>query len=177
MVLELPSLAIKLNKEFKNEKKNENINNINNTIIINKDTKDSSSELKGILPEIIEKSQTPEIIKIFKEYLLLTLIDYFKNDLILFNNLLEVFKHIVFKEEDIIKLISILVTDGDVSRIKIDYELPDQFKACGCCSKLPVYRKITSIIIDNKNNFKIKYESFYVQMQTEFNISLEYILI
>jgi hypothetical protein len=69
------------------------------------------------LPEIIEKSQTQEIIKIFKEYILLTLIDYFKNDLILLNNLLEISKNIVFKEEDIIKLISILVTDGDVSRI------------------------------------------------------------
>jgi hypothetical protein len=150
MSFELPSLSLKINKEFKNENKNENINNINNTIIINKDAKDSTTELKGVLPEIIEKSQTPEIIKIFKEYLLLTLIDYFKNDIILLNNLLEISKYIVFKEEDIIKLISILVTDGDVFRIKIDYELPDQFKICSCCTKLPVYRKITSIIIDNK---------------------------
>jgi hypothetical protein len=166
MSFELPSLSLKINKEFKNENKNENINNINNTI-----------ELKGVLPEIIEKSQTPEIIKIFKEYLLLTLIDCFKNDIILLNNLLEISKYIVLKEEDIMKLIFILVTDSDVSRIKIDYELPDQFKICSCCSKLPVYRKITSIIIDNKNSFKIIYESFYVQMQTEFNISLDYILI
>jgi hypothetical protein len=35
--------------------KNDNINNINNTIIINKYTKDSSTELKGLFPEIIEK--------------------------------------------------------------------------------------------------------------------------
>jgi hypothetical protein len=177
MSFELPSLSLKINKEFKNENKNENINNINNTIIINKDTKHSTSELKGILPEIIEKSQTQEIIKTFKEYLLLTLINYFKNDIILLNNLLEVFKHIVFKEEDIINLISILVTDGDVSRIKIEYELPDNFNVCSYCTKLPISRQITSIIIDNKNSFKIKYESFNVQMQTEFNISLDYILI
>jgi hypothetical protein len=78
MSFELPSLSLKINKEFKNENKNENINNINNTIIINKDTKDSTSELKEVLLEIIEKLQTPEIIKIFKEYLLLTLIDYFR---------------------------------------------------------------------------------------------------
>jgi hypothetical protein len=52
-------LSLKINKEFKNENKNENINNINNTIIINKDTKDSTTELKEVLPEIIEKSQTP----------------------------------------------------------------------------------------------------------------------
>jgi hypothetical protein len=63
---ELPSLSLKINKEFKNENKNENINNINNTITINKDTKDSTTELKEVLPEIIEKSQTPEIIKILK---------------------------------------------------------------------------------------------------------------
>jgi hypothetical protein len=78
----LPSFSVKINKEFKNENKNENINTINNTIIINKDTKDSNTKSKELLPEIIEKSQTPEIIKIFKEYLLLMLIDYFKNDII-----------------------------------------------------------------------------------------------
>jgi hypothetical protein len=117
MSFKLPSLSLKINKEFKNENKdeNENINNINNTIIINKDTKDSTTQLKELLPEIIEKSQTQEIIKVFKEYLLLTLIDYFKNDLILLNNLLEISKHIVFNEEDFVKVISIFVTDGDVS--------------------------------------------------------------
>jgi hypothetical protein len=158
MTLELPSLSLKLNKEFKNENKNENenINNINNTVIIKKDVKDNkeiNTVVERLLPEIVEKSQTPDIIKIFKEYLLLTLIDYFKNYLILLENS----KHIVFKEEDIIKLISIVVTDGDVSRIKIETELPDHFKACSCCTKLPIYRKITSIITDNKNSFKIRY--------------------
>jgi hypothetical protein len=77
-------LSLKINKEFKNENENENINNINNTIIINKDMKDNkkaNTELKELLLEIIEKSQTPEIIKKFKKYLLLTLIYYFKNDL------------------------------------------------------------------------------------------------
>jgi hypothetical protein len=53
--LNLPSLSLKINKEFKNKNKNENINNINNMIIINKNTKDSSTELKELLPEIIEK--------------------------------------------------------------------------------------------------------------------------
>jgi hypothetical protein len=77
---------------------------------------------------------------------------------------LDIFKHIVFKEEDIIKLIFILITYGDVSRFKVDYELPDQFKAYSFCSKLPIYRKITSIIINNKNSFKIKYKSFNVQI-------------
>jgi hypothetical protein len=150
-------LSLKLNKEFKNKNKNENINKIKNTIIINKnvnDNKEVNTKVKKLLPEIIEKSQPTKIIKIFKEYLLLTLINYFKNDLILLNNFLEISKHIIFRKEDIIKLKSILVTEHDVSRIKIDSELPDQFNACGC-SKLPIYRKITSIIIYNKKSFKI----------------------
>jgi hypothetical protein len=59
---------------------------------------------------------------------------FFKSDLIFFNNLLEVSKHIVFKKEDLIKLISILTTKSDISKIKIEYEFPDHFKACSCCS-------------------------------------------
>jgi hypothetical protein len=59
-------------------------------------------------------------------------------------------------------LISILVTNFDISRIRIDHEIPDTFKTCECCAKLPIYRKITSIIIDNKNNFEVNYNSFYV---------------
>jgi hypothetical protein len=81
--------------------------------------------LDPIKPISIEKSNTPEIIKVFKEYLVKTILDYFKNELILLNNILEVSKYIVFREEDLIKLISILVTDCDVSRIKIEHELPD----------------------------------------------------
>jgi hypothetical protein len=96
---------------------------------------------------------------VFKEYLLKTILDYFKNELILLNNILELSKHIVFREEDLIKLISILVTDCNISRIKIDHEIPDAFKTCGCCGKIPIYN-ITSIIIDNKNNFEVNYNSF-----------------
>jgi hypothetical protein len=82
----------------------------------------------------------------------------------------------VFREEDLIKLISILVTDCDISRIRIDHELPDLYKSCWWCGKILIYPNITSIIIDNKNNFEVNYNSFYVQMQTEFNISLQYLL-
>jgi hypothetical protein len=129
-----------------------------------------------IKPISIEKSNTPEIIKVFKEYLLKTILDYFKNELILLNDILEVFKHIVFREEDLIKLISILITDCDISRIRLNHEIPDAFNTCGYCVKLHIYRKITSIIIDNKNNFEVNYNSFYVQMQTAFNIWLQYLL-
>jgi hypothetical protein len=124
MTTVLPNLSLNLNKEFKNENKSENINNISNTIIINKKpvaivTTSSTNSLDPIMPISIEKSNTPEIIKVFKEYLLKTILDYFKNELILLNNILEVSKHIVFREEDLIKLISIFVTDCDISRIII----------------------------------------------------------
>jgi hypothetical protein len=66
-----------------------------------------------------------EIIKVFKEYFFKTIVDYFKNELILLKNILEVSKHIMFREEDLIKLISILVTDCDISRIRIDHEIPN----------------------------------------------------
>jgi hypothetical protein len=135
MTMSLPNLSLNLNKEFKNKNKNENINNISNMIIINKEpaaslSTGSTNSLEPIKPLSIEKSNTPEIIKVFKEYLLKTILDYFKNELILLNNILEVSKHIVFREEDLIKLISILVTDCDISRIRIDHELPDLYKSC-----------------------------------------------
>jgi hypothetical protein len=69
MSFEFPGLYLKLNKEFKNKNKNENINNINNTIIINKDVNDNKevkTEVERLLPDTIEKSQTSEIINIFK---------------------------------------------------------------------------------------------------------------
>jgi hypothetical protein len=80
-----------------------------------------------------------EIIKVFKEYHLKTILDYFKNELILLNNILELSKNVVFNEEDLTKFIYILVTNCDISRIRIDHDIPDAFKTCGCCEKLPIY--------------------------------------
>jgi hypothetical protein len=53
------------------------------------------------------------------KYLLLTLIDYFKNEIILLNNIIELSKHIVLKEDDLKKLIAILVTENNDSRITL----------------------------------------------------------
>jgi hypothetical protein len=177
----LPNLSLNLNKEFKNEKKSENINNISNTIIINKEPvttlTTSTNSLDPIKPISIEKSNTPEIIKVFKEYLLKTILDYFKNELILLNYILEVSKHIVFREENLINLISILVTDCEISRIKIDHEMADVFKTYGCCAKLPFYCKITSIIIDNKYNFEVNYNTYsqinYILQKSEMDFVIE----
>jgi hypothetical protein len=187
-----------------NEDKNENKNNITNTIIINRDeTKlspltprssisrpsspkvtspynslmiDTSPEHIETFAPDIERQSTPECIKAFKDYLLLTLIHYFKNDIILFNNLIELSKYIVLKLDDLRKLIAILLTDGDINRIMVESELPKTFNCCPCADKLPIYNKISSIIIDKKKDFKVKYNEVYTQMQLEFNISLDFVL-
>jgi hypothetical protein len=169
--MSLPNLSLKINKELKNENKNENNNNnnnnnsISNTIIINKESTSQTSLEENKLIQI-EKYQTPEIIKTFKEYLLLTLIDYFKNEMILLNNIIELSKYIVLKEDDLKKLITILVTESDDLRITPECKLPDSFKTSQpCCSKISIYKKITSIVIDNKHEFRNQYNSFYTQMQ------------
>jgi hypothetical protein len=153
--MSLQNLSFKINKELKNENKNENNNNnTNNTIIINKKSTSQTSLEENKLIHI-EKSQIPKIIKTFKEYLLLTLIYCFKNEMILLNNIIELSKYFVLKEDNLKKLIAILVTENDDSRITLEYELPNSFKTCQpCCSKIPIYKKITSIVIDNKHEFR-----------------------
>jgi hypothetical protein len=90
--MSLQNLSLKINKELIIENKNENNNNntniISNTIIINKESTTQTS-LEDNKFVHIEKFQTQEIIKIFKKYLLLTLIEYFKNEMILLNNIIE----------------------------------------------------------------------------------------
>jgi hypothetical protein len=191
----LPDLSLKLEKKTtsSNENKNENKNNINNTIIIN-NTEDKTKTIPS-LPESIYLNNddedddnndenarikslcfTPEPIKLFKDHLLHILINYFSNDLCLINNLLELSRKIILKEKDLKKLLALLITDGDESKIAIDYELPEKLKSCSCCEHIPVYRKILSIIIDNKYEFKYHHNQYATQIQTEFNISLDYIL-
>jgi hypothetical protein len=96
--------------------------------------------------------------------------------MILLNIVIELSKYTVLKEDDLKKLIAILVTENDDSRITLECELPDSFKTFHTLSKIPIYKKITSIIIDNKHEFRNDYNSFYKQMQKEFNISLEFVL-
>jgi hypothetical protein len=186
--MSLPNLSLNLEKKFSNtntnENKNENNNKITNTIIINDPNKNLNSEIiknnDNILSSEIsiprDQCQTPEIIKLFRDYLLITLIQYFKDEIILCNNVIETSKRIIMKEIDLKKLIAILITDNNESRITIESEIPDHFKCC-CLKELPIYKKISSIVIDKKQEFKIFYNQFYIQMQQEFNISLDYVLI
>jgi hypothetical protein len=189
----LPDLSLKLDKKItsSNDNKNENKNNISNTIIINNteekrknntprplstDSTYSNDDSEEENIKIKSLCSTPEPIKLFKEYLLHILINYFSEDLSLINNLIELSKKIILKEKDLKKLISLLITDGDDSKILIEYELPDKLKTCSFCEHVPIYKKILSIIIDNKYEFRYNHNQYSTQMQTEFNISLDYVL-
>jgi hypothetical protein len=109
--------------------------------------------------------------------LLTVLISYFKNNIVLLNNLVELSGNIITKLSDLILLISLLL---EISSDKITVEL-EEITSNNCCGKfckhLHRYRKIKDIIIDKKQSFKINYNQFYIQLQTEYNISLEFILL
>jgi hypothetical protein len=171
----LPNLTLKSKKEFKNENKNENNNNLTQTVIINPISSQIESEDKK--KEITPQLSIPEPISTFKDYFLNVLIEYFKDEYVLVNNIVEFSKKIVMREAHLRKLIAILCTDADDSRILIDYDVPD--KVSSCCKPIArhiLYKQIKSIIIDNKLEFKVFYNQFASQMGNEFNISLGYIL-
>jgi hypothetical protein len=125
----------------------------------------------------IERSETPLNVKQFKETFLSILISYFKNNIVLLNNLVELSDKIITKVSDLTLLISLLL---NISQNKIDI-LVEEISSSGCCGKicrqLPRYRKINDIIIDKKQSFKVSYNQFYIQLQTEFNISLDFVLL
>jgi hypothetical protein len=179
MTVALPSLELKLKKEINSSLSNtsSNTNTTNNIINL-----PNPSELK--ISDIPEKASskeslsiTPEHIIRFREALLLILIGYFKNNIVLLNNLIELSDNIIMKMEDLIFLISILLQLNS-SDFRVDVEDIEAKNCCGkICSKLPRYRRINDIIIKNKSSFKITYNQYYVQMMTEYNISLDYIMI
>jgi hypothetical protein len=105
----LPNLTLKSKKEFKNENKNENNNNLTQTVIINP----ISTQIE---PEDKKKEITPQL-SIPEEYVLV-------------NNIVEFSKKIVMREAHLRKLIAILCTDADDSRILIHYDVPDKVSSC-----------------------------------------------
>jgi hypothetical protein len=166
----LPSLELKLKKEINTSLTNTNTNTINN--IINLSSEPAKKELSA---KDISSPPVPDHITRFKEALLLILISYFKNNIVLLNNLIELSDSIIMKMEDLIFLISILLQISEKSDVKVDVEDIETKSCCGrICSKLPRYRKINDIIIKNKSSFKVAYNQYYVQMMTEYNISMDY---
>jgi hypothetical protein len=125
----------------------------------------------------LERSGTPLNVKQFKETFMVILIGYFKNNIILLNNLVELSEKIITKLSDLTLLISLLL---NISQNKVEV-LVEEVSTTSCCGKicrqLPRYRKTNDIIIDKKQSFKVSHNQFYVQLQTEFNISLDYVLL
>jgi hypothetical protein len=89
----------------------------------------------------------------------------------------ELSEKIITKIDDLRLLVSLLINTPQ-STIVIDVE---ELEVKNCCSRvckhLPRYRKINDIIIDKKQSFKVSFNQYFIQMGTEFDISLEYVLL
>jgi hypothetical protein len=98
----LPTLELKYNKETTSS--STNTNTINNNIIIKPSLDETFKNLEDcpieIPPEIstsaiVKKSDMPQNINEFKEALIAVLMPYFKNNVVLLNNLIELSDKII----------------------------------------------------------------------------------
>jgi hypothetical protein len=184
--MSLPNLELKYTKTTEKHDANTLTSSLSNTntnnIIINP-ASETSVQIQQSLPKssstnqlALTRSDSPLNVKQFKETLMAILISYFKNNIILLNNLVELSDKIITKLSDLTLLISILL-DMTQDKIQIDVE---EISTTGCgkiCKHLPRYRKINDIIIDKKQSFRVSHNQFWVQLQTEFNISLDFVLL
>jgi hypothetical protein len=182
----LPNLELKYTKVSEKKNSNTNTNTINNNIILNSqntETITKSPSVKSLdrvntgtlVPN--GRSPTPDNIKQFKETLMGILISYFKNNIVLLNNLVELSDKIITRIDNLQLLISLLL-NVPVSEVIINAEEITVKNCCGeICKRLPRYRKLDDIIINKKQSFKVSYNQYYIQLQTEFNISLDYVLL
>jgi hypothetical protein len=92
----LPTLDLKCNKETTSNSTNSNTIN-NNLIKPNSDTNitDAGIEIPYENP-IVKKSDTPQNISEFKEALIAVLISYFRNNVVLLSNLIELVQAFIF---------------------------------------------------------------------------------
>jgi hypothetical protein len=119
----LPTLELKYNKETTSNSSN---TNTNNNIIIKPTSENIMDCPTEIPPEtstnsIIKKSDTSENISEFKEAFIAVLISYFKNNVILLNNLIELSFKIITKIDDLRLLISLLIS-FPISDVAIEVE-------------------------------------------------------
>jgi hypothetical protein len=180
----LPTLELKHNKETTSS--STNTNTINNNIIIkptlDETFKNLEENIVEIPPEIstssiVKKSDTPQNISEFKEALIAVLILYFKNNVVLFNNLIELSNKIITKTDDLRLLIAFLLSIPKAD-MQVEVEEITMKVFCGTmCKKIPRYRKVKDVIINKKQSFEVSYNQYYIQTGMEFNISLEYILL
>jgi hypothetical protein len=100
---------------------------------------------------IVKKSNTPQNISEFKEALIAVLISYFKNNIVLLNNLIELSDKIITKTDNLRLLIALLLSIPKAV-VQVEVEEITMKGFCGTvCKKIPRYRKIKDIII-NKNS-------------------------
>jgi hypothetical protein len=147
----LPTLELKYNKETISS--STNTNTINNNIII-KPTSDNIIDCPSeIQPEIstnttVKKSDTPQNISEFKKALIAVLISYFKNNVVLLNNLIELSDKIITKIDGLLISLLLSIPKADVL-VEIKEITMKGF--CGTVrKKISRYRKIKDIIINKK---------------------------
>jgi hypothetical protein len=120
----IPSLEFKFKKDLKNtlNTSDTNSNSITTNIYMDKLSESRSPSpcvRKSCEPE---KSITPKNISYFKEVFLDILIKYFKNNVVLINNLVELLDKIIMKKDDLEYLIRILL---EIDRKSIDIEVEE----------------------------------------------------
>jgi hypothetical protein len=149
----LPTLELKYNKKTTSSSTNTNI--INNNINI-KPTSDNIIDCPSEIPPeistntIVKKSDTPQNISEFKEDLIAVLISYFKNNVVLLNNLIELSDKIITKIDDLRLLLSLLLSIPKAD-VQVEVEEITQKGFCGTvCKKIPRYKKIKNIIINKR---------------------------
>jgi Golgi nucleoside diphosphatase len=143
--MNLPEISLRYQKDKKTQLTNSSTNTQTNTINNNVFVTTPSAE-KAPSPALqlsaeeenvnntqtltrnlsLEKIKTPENVRNFKDVFTSILISYFKNDMILINNLLEISSKIVFKIDDLKQILATLL-ETDVTKINVEYE--DMFKS------------------------------------------------
>jgi hypothetical protein len=136
----LPTLELKYNKETTSS--STNTITINNNIII-KPTSDNIVDCPIEIPPeistntIVKKSDTLQNISEFKEALIAVLISYFKNNVVLLNNLIELSDKIITKIDNIRLLIALLLSIPKAD-VQVEVEEISMKGFCGTiCKKIP----------------------------------------
>jgi hypothetical protein len=162
--MSLPSLELKYNKVSEKQITSSNTNTINNNIVLSSSlpiTNTENSLEPSTTNTTVTRAVSPDNIKQFKEALISILISYFKNNVILLNNLVELSEKIITKIEDLRLLIPLLIEESPTV-VNIEVEEIEIKNCCGViCKNLPRYRKIKHILINNKQAFQVSHNQYH----------------
>jgi hypothetical protein len=82
--------------------------------------------------------------------LIAVVISYFKNNVVLLNNLIELSSKTVMKMDDLCLLLSLLIS-VPICDVQIEVEKTTLKECCGTiCKQTPRYRKVKDIIINKR---------------------------